>query len=286
LYLNTSEAKPGLTARDFFTKKSAGKQKEVSDMSKIRKRYELDDMPTVVPLEYVEKLENKMYSLNTARTYLSCFKLFMQTFKDIQLMEISEQDIQAYMNQLVREGKSSTYVNQMINAIKFYYENVKGMPNRFYMIDRPEKVEKLPKVLSKTEVQKIIAKTPNIKHKCIVSLLYSAGLRRQELLDMKITDIDSARMMIRVNQGKGKKDRFTVLSTTLLEDLRIYFKEWRPKEYLFEGAGGEKYTASSVRSIVLNAAKRAGIWKTNSTLTWCPWRNQKINFSEIYWNQK
>ncbi|MBK6527969.1 MAG: tyrosine-type recombinase/integrase [Crocinitomicaceae bacterium] len=88
------------------------------------------------------------------------------------------------------------------------------------------------------------------------------ALRRQELLDMKITDIDSARMMIRVNQGKGKKDRFTVLSTTLLEDLRIYFKEYRPKDYLFEGAGGEKYTASSVRAIVLNAAKKAGIWKT------------------------
>jgi integrase/recombinase XerD len=254
--------KAWINGAGFFTKKSAGKQKEISDLSKIRKQYESDDLATVVPLEYVEKLENKMYSLNTARTYLSCFKLFMQTFKDIPLMEISEQDIQAYMNQLVRQGKSSTYVNQMINAIKFYYENVKGMPNRFYMIDRPEKVEKLPKVLSKAEVQKIIAKTPNIKHKCIVSLLYSAGLRRQELLDMKITDIDSARMMIRVNQGKGKKDRFTVLSNTLLEDLRIYFKEWRPKDYLFEGAGGEKYTASSVRAIVLNAAKKAGIWKT------------------------
>ncbi|MBL7898856.1 MAG: tyrosine-type recombinase/integrase, partial [Crocinitomicaceae bacterium] len=127
---------------------------------------------------------------------------------------------------------------------------------------RPEKVEKLPKVLSKSEVQKIIAHTANIKHKCIVSLLYSAGLRRQELLDMKITDIDSARMMIRVNQGKGKKDRYTVLSTTLLEDLREYFKEWRPKEYLFEGISGEKYTASSVRSVLVGAAKRAKIWKT------------------------
>jgi integrase/recombinase XerD len=256
------KGKAWINGSGFFAKKTAGKQKVTADLSRIRQKYDSEDISLQVPIEYLEKLENKMYSLNTARTYLSCFRIFMQTFKNIPLMDITEQDIQGYLNQLIRAGKSSTYVNQMINSIKFYYENVKGMPNRFYLIDRPEKVEKLPKVLSKSEVQKIIANTPNIKHKCIVSLLYSAGLRRQELLDMKITDIDSARMMIRVNQGKGKKDRYTVLSKILLEDLRTYFKEWRPKEYLFEGAGGEKYTASSVRAIVLNASKKAGLRKT------------------------
>ncbi|MBK7129951.1 MAG: tyrosine-type recombinase/integrase [Crocinitomicaceae bacterium] len=262
LVFKSLKGKAWINGSGFFTKKSSGKQAEVADMSKIRKKYESEEISSLVPIEYVEKLENKMYSFNTAKTYLCCFSIFMQQFKNIPLMEISEEDILSYMNQLVRSGKSSTYINQMINSIKFYYENVMGMPNRFYMIDRPEKVEKLPKVLSKSEVQKIIAHTANIKHKCIVSLLYSAGLRRQELLDMKITDIDSARMMIRVNQGKGKKDRYTVLSTTLLDDLRAYFKEWRPKEYLFEGISGEKYTASSVRSIIVGAAKRAKIWKT------------------------
>jgi site-specific recombinase XerD len=149
----------------------------------------------------------------------------------------------------------------MLNSIKFYYENVMGMPNRFYAIDRPQKIERLPKVLSKFEVQQLITFAGNIKHKCVISLLYSAGLRRQELLDLKIADVDSKRMMIRVDQGKGKKDRYTVLSQSLLNDLRQYFKEWQPKVYLFEGAKGDKYSSGSVRAIVMNTAQRARIHK-------------------------
>jgi integrase/recombinase XerD len=256
------KGKAWINGSAFFDKRATGRQHEQPDLEKFKQKYDDVELDFTIPIDYIRKLENKMYSFNTAKTYISCFAIFMKSFKDIPLIEISETDIQAYLNGLIRAGKSGTYVNQMVNAIKFYYENVMGMPNRFYMIDRPEKTERLPKVLSKDEVQRIIANTANIKHKCIVSLLYSAGLRRQELLDMKITDIDSGRMMIRVSQGKGKKDRYTVLSKTLLDDLRLYFKEWRPKEYLFEGIAGQKYTASSVRSIIVRAAKKAKIWKT------------------------
>ena len=195
-------------------------------------------------------------------TYVSCFLQFMAHFKSIPFIEISEQDIQQYLNQLIRAGRSSSYVNQMLNSIKFYYENVMGMPNRFYAIDRPPKVERLPKVLSKNDVQRMIDAAPNVKHKCIISLLYSSGLRRQELLDLKIVDVDSSRMVLRVNQGKGKKDRYTLLSEKVLVDLRAYFKEWKPILYLFEGPSGEKYTAGSVRAIVSNAAKKARLNKT------------------------
>ena len=149
----------------------------------------------------------------------------------------------------------------LINAIKFYYEVVKEMPNRFYSVERPRKEFKLPKVISKEEVKRIIANTNNIKHKCIVSLLYSAGLRRGELLNLKMEDIDSKRMLIRVNSGKGNKDRFTLLSENVLNDLRTYYLKHKPQKWLFEGLKGLQYSAGSVKEIINNAAIKAGIKK-------------------------
>lgn len=107
----------------------------------------------------------------------------------------------------------------------------------------------------------IINHTSNIKHKCIVSLLYSSGLRRGELLNLKPTDIDSKRMLIRVRQAKGNKDRYTLLSAGVLEDLRSYWKAWRPEVWLFEGARGKQYSGSSVVKLVQRAACNANIRK-------------------------
>lgn len=213
------------------------------------------------PEDYLNKLEYKRYSLNTAKTYISCFEKFMNHFKEYDLLEINENDIQNYLNLMANNGVSSSQLNQILNAVKFYYEVVKEMPNRFYSIDRPFKQERLPKVLSKEEIISIINATTNIKHKCVLSLLYSSGLRRQELLDLKLEDIDSKRMVINVRGGKGQKDRMTILSEKVLADLRKYFKEWKPKVYLFEGPSGKKYGRSSVSKILENAALTAGIQK-------------------------
>lgn len=174
------------------------------------------------PEEYLQKLELRRYSQNTVKTYVSCFEIFLNHYRDKPIMSIDENDIRFYLHILTREGKSNSYLNQMVNAIKFYYELVKGMPNRFYAIERPRREDKLPKVISKEDVLNIITNTNNIKHRCILSLLYSAGLRRSELLGLKIEDIESKRMMIRVNQGKGFKDRYTLLSSRVLIDLRVY----------------------------------------------------------------
>ncbi|CAN0323581.1 unnamed protein product, partial [Chrysoparadoxa australica] len=133
------------------------------------------------------------------------------------------------------------------------------MPNSFYSVDSPIKLETLPKVISKESVIKMIKSCKNIKHRCIISLLYSAGLRRAELLNLKISDIHSDRMMICVNQGKGKKDRYTLLSSRLLEDLRSYYRLYKPKEFLFESQSGDRYSETSVSKIVTRAAKKAGI---------------------------
>ena len=110
----------------------------------------------------------------------------------------------------------------------------------------------------------IILNTNNIKHKCIVSLLYSAGLRRSELLNLTLQDIDSKRMTILVRNSKGGKDRMTILSQVVLKDLRIYYKKWKPKKYLFEGKNGNQYSAASVLSIINKSAKKAGIKKNVS----------------------
>lgn len=137
------------------------------------------------------------------------------------------------------------------------------MPNRFYSVERPRKKESLPKVISIEEVHTIINNTNNIKHKCIVSLLYSAGLRRGELLNLKIEDIDSKRMVINVRNGKSGKDRITILSPTVLVDLRNYIREWKPKPkiFLFESIIGDKYSSASVSKIVKNAAKKGRVKK-------------------------
>lgn len=213
------------------------------------------------PEEYLLKLELKRYANNTVKTYVQCFEKFINAQKETDLLRINEQDVQLYLQQMIQEKKSNSYVNQMINSIKFYYEVVKQMPNRFYSIDRPFKEHTLPKVLSKQEVKDIIDATSCIKHKCILSLMYSSGLRIGELLALKPEDIDSKRMLVRVNQGKGKRDRLTLLSEKVLLDLRLYFKEHRPKNWLFESPDGEKYSTTSVRKILNKASKIAGVHK-------------------------
>jgi site-specific recombinase XerD len=213
------------------------------------------------PESYLQKLELKQYAVNTAKTYIQLFEKFINYYKESDLNKIDENDIRLYMQRLVQKGKSHSYINQMINSIKFYYEVVLQMPNRFYSIERPRKRETLPKVISLEEVQSIIKNTNNIKHRCIVSLLYSAGLRRSELLNLKLKDIDSKRMVINIVHGKGNKDRLTILSESVLKDLRTYFKEWKPKTYLFEGKPGHVYSPSSVLLIIKKAAKKAGIRK-------------------------
>lgn len=212
------------------------------------------------PEEYLQKLELKKYANSTVKSYVSLFEAFINYYKDIELVSLNENDVRRYLQKLIKEERSNSYINLTVNSIKFYYEIVLGMPNRFYSVERPRKEFKLPKVLSKEEVLSIIEHTNNIKHRCIVSLLYSAGLRRSELLNLKLEDIDSKRMVIKVKQAKGNKDRYTVLNKSVLEDISIYLKAFYPEVYIFEGQyPGKKYSASSVLKIVVSSAQKAGI---------------------------
>lgn len=245
----------------FMTNKPINKTNDEIDVTWFRKRKSIPNYRQC-PEEYLLKLELKRYANSTVKIYVSFFEMFINFYIESDLQTLDEHDVRQFLQSLIQRKLSNSYVNQAINAIKFYYEVVLGMPNRFYEIERPRKEYKLPTVISKMEVMQIIQHANNIKHKCIIELLYSSGLRRSELLNLKPTDIDSKRMLVRVNGGKGSKDRYTLLSKTALKDLRIYFMEWKPRTYLFEGQKGGKYTPQSVLKIVKNAAIKAKIAQT------------------------
>ena len=168
----------------FFGKDLTKNSNAPFDVAWFRKR-KVAKNHRVCPDNYLNKLELKKYANNTVRSYVSLFEAFINYYRTKEVTHINEEDIRVYLRKLVQEKKSNSYINQSINSIKFYYEIVLGMPNRFYSIERPRKEQKLPQVISKEEVLNIIDHTNNLKHKCIVALLYSAGLRRSELINLK-----------------------------------------------------------------------------------------------------
>lgn len=217
---------------------------------------------------YVLKLKELRYSENTIKTYKVLFEEFINYYHQIETEQIEEQLVTAFLRYLVIERQVSvSYQNQAINAIKFYYERVLGGSRKTYLIDRPRDEKKLPTVLNLKEVTDLIKATENLKHKAILMLAYSGGLRVSELVALKIKDIDSARMQIRIEQSKGKKDRYTLLSKKLLDLLRLYFTEYKPKIYLFEGQTGGQYTTRSIQFIMKDSVKKAGIHKDVSVHT-------------------
>ncbi len=215
-----------------------------------------------LPAGYLEKLTQKRYSPNTIKTYVSYMRSFMEEFEGRNLGTITTQEINAYILRLIRSrGISSSQQNQRISAIKFYYEKVLGRKKAYYHLNRPKKEKGLPKILTVEEVELILKHCRNIKHKCILMTLYSGGLRRSELINLKITDIDSRRMLIRISDSKGNKDRHTLLSEKLLKLLRDYYKFYKPAYWLFEGQGGGPYSATSIANILRKALKKARINK-------------------------
>lgn len=215
-----------------------------------------------VPEAYFLLLHRKRYSESTIKVYVHYFGEFINHFPDLHIEEITEGHIRQYQDYLVNIKKvSSSTQNQAINAIKFYYEKVLRGDRKTYYIDRPRKERKLPDVLSKEEVGKMITSTKNLKHKCIIVLIYSCGLRRGEAISLKIQDIDSGRGLIKIVGAKGKKDRYVQLPTKILPLLRDYYSQYKPKIWLFEGQTGGQYSAGSILKIVKHAGILAGLAK-------------------------
>jgi site-specific recombinase XerD len=217
------------------------------------------------PKEYIDKLNELRYSPNTLKTYTSLFEEFINFHNKKDINTLGQLEAIEFIRYLVSERKVSiSYQNQAINAIKFYYERVLGGRRMTFYIDRPQKEHTLPTVLSKEEVQLILSIITNLKHKTMIMLTYSAGLRVSEVINLKIQDIDSQRKQIRVKQSKGKKDRYTLLSEKILILLRKYYIKYKPTQWLFEGQPKDgKITQYSIRS--LQMILKQAVNKTNIT---------------------
>ena len=231
------------------------------DYSRVYVRHPKPQREYTLPEGYLELLEQKRYSPSTIKTYRAYFSDFMEYHKGRNIDRLKVADINKYILYLVNEKKISvSQQNMRINAIKFYYEQVKGGKRQYYGgITRAKEYKSLPEVLSLNEVCRILSYLSNRKHRCMISLIYSAGLRRSELLNLTPKDIISERMLVRI-MGKGRKCRYSLLSEKLLKELREYFKEYRPQKWLFEGeTPGEPYSASALVKILKEAATHAGI---------------------------
>ena len=223
------------------------------------------------PLDYLaQEMRIRNFSRKTIKAYLYYNKELLRFASYKSPKEINKQDIKDYLDFLISSGKSPATLNLIINSLKFYYQNI--MSRRFFDynfgIKRPKELKKLPEVLTKDEVARMVHCLDNIKHKLIIQVLYDSGLRVSELVNLKINDINFLRKVIHVKAGKGGKDRLTIISNRVLAGISEYLLEYQPLGYLFEShEAGVKMSARSIQKIIAKAAKSAKINKRVSAHT-------------------
>jgi len=210
------------------------------------------------------ELRQRNYAESTIKTYLSEFKSFY--FSPFYEEPLSRDKIMKYLIHLKENNLSLSKQNQAINAIKFYTENVLHLKREIYCIERHRREKRLPIILNSDEIKGIISSISNFKHRMIIKLMYGCGLRVGELIKIKISDIDGKRLRLHIKCSKGYKDRYVPLNQELISDLRSYYRLYRPRLYLFEGAKSNSnvskpYSASSIRAIFKRAVKKANINK-------------------------
>jgi integrase/recombinase XerD len=218
--------------------------------------------------EFIRLLHLKAYSSLTVRTYQNEFRQLLQVLKNRPVASLTPEDIKRYMVYLMKEcGISENTAHSRLNAIKFYFEQVLGRDRLLWAIPRPKKEDKLPVVFNQDEIAGIINSVKNRKHKAMLMLAYSAGLRVSEVVALRTQDIDSRRMVILLRRAKGKKDRVVSLSPVLLVMLREYAREYHPQRngFLFEGlVKGEPYSMRSLQEVLQAAKLKAGVVKPGS----------------------
>ncbi len=207
-------------------------------------------------------LEDKRYSKRTCESYLAHLELFFKYFHTKDPRDIIEEDISIFIDDhIIRLGYSASYQNLVISAIKVYFTLCGLRKFNPDSLERPRRSRALPKVFSKDEVMKIFSATRNNKHKLMLWLIYSCGLRRSEVTNIKLTDLDTERGILHIREGKGNVDRMVPVSQKVWEKIRTYTKEYNPMAYLFEGQAGGRYSVESVYSVFKQSLKRAGIQK-------------------------
>jgi integrase/recombinase XerD len=245
-----------------------GKEEKISDTEDIQKK-----LLTTEAIEKIETfrmwLKSKRYSESTTSTYTDAVKVFLKFFNEKSISEIKNDDVVVFNNHYILGKKlSASYQNQIVNGIKLFFRTVEETKLNPDLVHRPKRSKVLPNVLSKEEVKAILEASSNVKHRTILSLIYSCGLRCGEALRLKPEHIDSKRKLLIIKSSKGKKDRIAPLSEKIIELLREYYKAYKPKRFLFEGQyAGEPYDARSLQQVLKRSIEKAKIRKP-VTLHW------------------
>ena len=218
--------------------------------------------------QMMKELQLKGITPRTQKKYLREIGIMADYF-DRPLEELGEKEVKDYLvHMLETRGLSRGTYKCYVAGIKFLYKTTLNREEVVERIRYPKAKKTLPVVLDLAEIKTMLSVMENLKHRALLTITYSAGLRVSEAAKLKVTDIDSKRMMVRVQQGKGRKDRYSILSQTALELLRQYWRQYRPKEWLFEGQKeGTHMCYTSIRNIFIEAKQRAGIIKPASVHT-------------------
>lgn len=215
---------------------------------------------------YEKWMLQQRLSANTIKTYLDVTSFYLRYTDLKKIEEHTARSVEQFnYDFIIRQDRSISYQNQCINGIKKYF-SFKGINVEQMNITRPSKPKKLPQILTTHEVKLLLDATINLKHKTLLTLVYSAGLRIGEALNLEVTQVDSKRMLLFIQSAKGKKDRYALLSHKFLTLLRVYYVAYKPKKYLFKGQSSEKYTSASARAIFKQSILKAGIIKKGLTL--------------------
>lgn len=229
----------------------------------IEQSYKKDSRFKSCSMEFLAYLQLHNYSQSTFNTYVYMVLRFVNTFKGNSLNEVNNFDVDMIDNYhklwLQCNAPSAALINQSVNALKLYYRVVGKKEMKLSDINRPLKHKSLPTVYSREEIQSILNCIKNPKHKIIIFLIYSAGLRVSEVLNMHVEDILFDRRMVLIRNSKGRKDRYSTLANRAFVMLSDYIHKTQPMKYLFEGQYGGRYSSTSIRNIISRAKKKAGV---------------------------
>jgi site-specific recombinase XerD len=209
------------------------------------------------------KLRLQRYATSTIKTYKNALAKFFNAFEHKDLAQVNLEQIQDFLHCLQTKDRiSPVYQKQILASIVKFYLLYYDRKLELSMLYPKRKPKLLPKYLTVVEVKRLLQQCTNLKHRCILKILYGCGLRVSEVIALKIADIDSAAMRIHIRAAKGKKDRVVPLPQTLLHNLRQYYLVYCPKDYLFEGQNGGNYSAKSIQSFIKKYAREAKIQKS------------------------
>lgn len=254
---------------NYYLDYSELKNYQEQKIEKIKVKKPSDDL-TELSKESLQKIEefklwlnSKRYSDSTIGTYIDSLKTFLRYYAQKPIAEITNDDLIKFNNLYIMTNHfSASYQNQVVNAVKLFFSKVGNKKLNPELVHRPKRPKLLPNVLSKEEVKLILNSPKNLKHKAMLSLIYSCGLRRSELLNLTLNDIDSKRGLVIIRQSKGRKDRVAPLSEKILELLREYYNAYKPNKWLFEGQDKKnQYDEKSLASVLKQALAKSGIQK-------------------------